>query len=151
WLLRTNGGVGRTARWQARQSGSEGQIDCGADPHRGVLCGLPEQQEWSMMIDITVKVPEDRVPEFYSMYGAWLNGAPHVLMSTATRNADSGGDHLPWSDSDGALAAEVWDKFSGVAKRLFSRLIDEPDRRFSGEELASLLDIPNGKHGVAGV
>jgi hypothetical protein len=103
------------------------------------------------MIDVTVKVPEERVAEFYQMYGTWLNGSVLVPISAATRNADGGGEHLPWSETDGELAAEVWDKFSDAAKRLFSTLIDEPSRRFSGDELAEILDIPNGKHGVAGV
>ena len=30
------------------------------------------------MIDVTVKVPEDRVGEFYSMFGTWLTGSLSV-------------------------------------------------------------------------
>jgi hypothetical protein len=103
------------------------------------------------MIDLIVKVPEDRVAEFYSMYGAWLNGQPNVSAPSVTGTVDGTGDHQPWSDSDTALAAAVWDKLSETARGLFSALIDEPERRFSGEELSELLGIPNGKHGVAGV
>lgn len=103
------------------------------------------------MIDITVKVPEDRVPEFYSMYGAWLNGQAQVPSPSGTGITDGAHEQQPWSDSDTALAAAVWDKFSDAAKGLFSTLIDEPERRFTGEELAEMLDIPNGKHGVGGV
>jgi hypothetical protein len=103
------------------------------------------------MIDVTVKVPEDRVPEFYSMYGTWLNAPPQALPPSGTGTIEGTRDHQPWSDSDTALAAAVWDKFSDTAKGLFSTLIDEPERRFSGDELSEMLGIPNGKHGVAGV
>jgi hypothetical protein len=107
----------------------------------------------STMIDVTVKVPEDRVAEFYSMFGSWLSGSfPPLPSSPGMGTADDSGDnHQPWSDSDFELAAKVWNKLSDPAKRLFSTLIDEPERRFRGDELAEMLDIPNGRHGVAGV
>jgi hypothetical protein len=98
------------------------------------------------MIDITVKVPEDRVPEFYSMYGTWLNSPPPV-----DGHSQGEAGHQPWTAADGALAAIVWDKLSDTAKGLFSTLIDNPEQRFSGDELSETLSIPNGKHGVAGV
>ncbi|MBW0116609.1 DUF6416 domain-containing protein [Pseudonocardia abyssalis] len=102
------------------------------------------------MIDITVKVPEDRVPEFYSMYGTWLNSpAPVEPLVDLQSQGDAG--HLPWTDADADLAAIVWDKLSDTAKGLFSALIDNPEQRFSGDELSEMLRIPNGKHGVAGV
>jgi hypothetical protein len=99
------------------------------------------------MIDVTVKVPEDRVPEFYSMFGTWLSTPP----VDASQEASGGEPHAPWSEADGDLAALVWDKFSETAKSLFSTLIDSPETRFSGDELSEMLGIPNGKHGVAGV
>jgi hypothetical protein len=100
-----------------------------------------------MLIDITVKVPEERLPDFYSMYGRWLAGA-----DDASRPTEEGleGRH-PWATGDEDLASEAWGKFSATAKALFSMLIDNPGRKFSGVELAEALDIANGKHGVAGV
>jgi hypothetical protein len=44
-----------------------------------------------------------------------------------------------------------WTKFSPTAEALFPVHIDKPGRTVSGDELADTLDIPNGKHGVAGV
>lgn len=102
------------------------------------------------MIDVTVKVPEARVGEFYTWFGAWLSGPPEKA-SPPPRKDDSGDNHQPWTDSDYELAAAVWGKLTDTAKRLFSTLIDEPERRFSGDELAEMLNIPNGRHGVAGV
>jgi Family of unknown function (DUF6416) len=102
------------------------------------------------MIDVTVKVPEDRVADFYSMYGTWLN-APPLLPPPSAGTVDDAGRFRSWSDSDTELAAAVWDKFSDTAKRMFSTLIDEPGRRFSGEELSVILGLPKGKHAVAGL
>lgn len=116
------------------------------------------------MMDVTVKVPEDRLVEFYGMHAAWLSSPPRgsVLPDAfeAERNAVSQGvspasedtdDRQPWLKTDTALATRLWDKFSDPAKALFSKLIDEPDRRFTGEDLAEMLNIPNGHSGVAGV
>ncbi len=103
------------------------------------------------MIDITVKVPEDRVGEFYSMFGAWLNGSAQEPSLSGNATAKAARNCQPWSDSDTTLAAAIWDKFSDTAKSLFSTLIDEPGRQFDGEELSELLSIRNGRHGVAGV
>lgn len=116
------------------------------------------------MMDVTVKVPEDRLVEFYAMHAAWLSAPPRASvmsdMFDAVREAvpqvvsptsEDTDDRQPWSEADAALAAQLWDKFSDPAKALFSKLIDEPDRRFTGEELAEMLNIPNGHSGVAGV
>lgn len=115
-------------------------------------------------MDVTVKVPEERLVEFYAMHAAWLSAPPQtaVLPSTisdqpvavpqpVTHAGEDYGDRQAWSNADAALAAELWDKFSAQAKALFSKLIDEPDRQFRGEELAEILNIPNGQSGAAGV
>jgi Family of unknown function (DUF6416) len=104
------------------------------------------------MIDVTVKVPEDRVPEFYQMYGTWLNGRAQVSPTLGSdTTAEDAHDRQHWSGEDGDLAAEVWRKLTEPAKRLFSTLIDNPGTRFSGDKLAKMVDMPNGKHGVAGL
>lgn len=116
------------------------------------------------MMDVTVKVPEERLVEFYAMHSAWLSAPPHQAGSPGTigdqmvvdsppvpHAGEDSGDRQAWSDADAALAAELWDKFSDPAKALFSKLMDEPDRQFNGEELAGMLNIPNGHSGTAGV
>ena len=70
------------------------------------------------MIDVTVKVPEDRVGEFYEMVGRWLTGeelAVGALGSPVTGLKD-------WTDSpeDLALAGVVWES-SALAARLSFR------------------------------
>ncbi len=42
-------------------------------------------------------------------------------------------------------------KVQRPGESLFSVLLDNPHKEFSGQELADLVDIPNGANGVAGV
>jgi hypothetical protein len=100
------------------------------------------------VIDVTVKVPEDRVGEFYEMVGRWLRSeelADDALGPPVTGLKD-------WTDSqeDLALARVVWGKLSPRGKAIFSLLIDHPGEKVSAEELARACDIPNGRYGVAG-
>lgn len=100
------------------------------------------------MIDVTVKVPQERLADFYAMFGAWLAGADHEQMDSAPTSEVSAWQN---TDEDFVLAQVVWEKFSDRAKSLYSTLMDSPEQRFSGEDLAEALHIPNGKYGVAGV
>ena len=101
------------------------------------------------MIDVTVKVPEDCVGEFYEMVGPWLTGeelAVGALCSHVT-GLKEGTD----SPEDLALARMVWEKLSPRGKAVFSLLMGRPGEKVSAEDLASACDIPNGRYGVAGV
>ncbi|WP_220100601.1 DUF6416 domain-containing protein [Mycolicibacterium moriokaense] len=49
------------------------------------------------------------------------------------------------ASADADLAAVVWDKLCDTARRLFSTLIDSPEERFSGDELARILGIEKGE------
>jgi hypothetical protein len=107
------------------------------------------------MIDVSVKVPEERVAEFYAMYGSWLK-SPQGLECEPEDDLDgreAGADRAstPWGPGDLELATAVWAKFSPRTKALFSTLIDEPNEQYYGEELARMHKIPNGSHGIAGV
>jgi hypothetical protein len=106
------------------------------------------------MIDASVKVPEERLAEFYAMYGSWLKSPPG---SWRTQSEDEFAESIvdvepiPWAPDDLELAATVWAKFSPPAKALFSTLIDHPNDPHLGEELAKMHHIPNAAHGIAGV
>ncbi|MFE9207515.1 DUF6416 domain-containing protein [Micromonospora sp. NPDC007230] len=98
------------------------------------------------MLDITVKVPSERLADFYSMYGQWL-----ATGGTGGPGSEGGkGAPEPWGSSDEELARKVWGKLSDSAKALFSILIDAPGREFSGDELAERLGM-SGKNAVAGL
>lgn len=108
--------------------------------------------------NLTVPVPAERTAEFFQFFGLWLAGS---LALNPTPVETSGGMEEPaqtpaftaWGSSDADLvdAALLWEKFSKRARAMFSLLIDNPDKRFTGEEIAEAADIPNGAHGVAGV
>lgn len=100
------------------------------------------------MIDVTVKIPEDRVGEFYELVGRWLSGE-----QTGGSDASEASVATQWtnSDEDVALARVMWGKFSPRAKALFALLMEHPGHRITGEDIATTLDIPNGMYGVAGV
>src|SRR4051812_14022014 len=108
------------------------------------------------MIDISVKVPAERVVEFYVMFARWLK-SPHdagvVQPEDELDGREPGADSVstPWGPGDLELAAAVWAKFSPRAKALFSTLIDHPNDPHYGEELSRMHKIPNRSHGVAGV
>jgi hypothetical protein len=101
------------------------------------------------MIDLSVKVPEERVAEFYAMFGAWLASPPGASLEPSEEASTD--EKEPWTSADVELARQVWKKLSEPAKAMFSILIDSPDTSFGGDELAERVGIPNGKHGVAGV
>ena len=107
------------------------------------------------MIDVTVKIPEDRVAELYGLVGRWLAGDLHESAVDGEGLAPEAHPAPPseWmiSEEDLALARLVWQKLSPRAVAFFSALMVEPGRRMSGEELADSLQIPNGKYGIAGV
>lgn len=60
------------------------------------------------------------------------------------------GDLPEWTESDGELAERVWASLSETARKLFTVLLDAPDKPFSGEELALLVGADTGAGGVAG-
>ncbi len=100
------------------------------------------------MIDVTVKIPEERVGDFYEMVGRWLSGE-HV----EDKVTDTPAEPRNWTNSndDLVLARLVWEKFSPRAKAVFSLLMDHPGHRVSGRDLAARLNSPHGTSGVAGV
>jgi hypothetical protein len=102
----------------------------------------------AVLIDVTVKIPEERVGDFYELVGRWLSEE-----QLADEVIDTSAGPRSWTNSndDLVLARSVWQKFSPRAKAVFSLLMDQPGDKVSGMYLASTLDIPNGTSGVAGV
>lgn len=104
-----------------------------------------------MLVDLTVKVPEELVGEVYGALARLLaRDQPQVALELA-ESADSSPEEWSNTDDDVPLAHDVWEKLSPNAKALFSRLMDNPGQTISGEVLAAELGIPNGKYGIAGV
>ncbi len=109
---------------------------------------------------ITVAVPEERVPEFYVWFASFLaaeRGAGPGPPWAGRRGGARGGPHhgfrapAPWSADDGEQAAWLYGKLAPPARALFDELIDARGERRAGNELAARLGLDKGAHGVAGV
>ncbi len=106
---------------------------------------------------VTVAVPEERVPEFYAWFAAFLGAEPGTPPPFGGR-----GGHGPrgqrhhrearaWSADDADQASWLYSKLAEPARQLFDLLIDAPGERFGGEEIAHRLELQKGAHGVAGI
>jgi hypothetical protein len=113
---------------------------------------------------ITVAVPEDRVPEFYAWFAAFL-AADHAQGGSGLEPFGPGGlgrgrgrgmradhgDTQPWSADDAAQAQWLLGKLAPPARTLFDLLAAHPGERFGGNDVAARLGLDKGAHGVAGV
>jgi len=107
---------------------------------------------------ITVAVPEERVPEFYVWFASFLAAEDGAEPPRGGRRAGRrGGPHhafrepLPWSAADGEQAAWLYGKLAPPARALFDELTDAPGQRRPGNEIAARLGLEKGAHGVAGI
>ena len=108
---------------------------------------------------VTVDVPEDRVPEFYLWFAAFLaapSGSGPPRGGSGGRGRGRFGHHMghdrrPWGEDDVDDARWLYGRLSPPARELFDVLIASPGERHSGNELAARLGIEKGAHGLAGI
>jgi hypothetical protein len=105
---------------------------------------------------VTVAVPEERVPEFYLWFANFLAAEPDGPLPWGGPRGRGRGlpaHRLPsaWSAQDADQAAWLYAKLAEPARELFDLLIDAPGERFSGNEIAAQLRVQRGAHGVAGI
>jgi hypothetical protein len=105
---------------------------------------------------ITVAVPEERVPEFYAWFADFLAAEPGTAPSSerwrhGPRGRRRRSDVSAWSAADADQAAWLYRKLAPPARELFDLLLDAPGERFGGEALATRLGLEKGAHGVAGI
>jgi Family of unknown function (DUF6416) len=106
---------------------------------------------------VTVAVPEDRVPEFYSWFAAFLAAEPGTPPPSRGRGRHGPrglrhhSDASAWSTDDVEKAAWLYRKLAPPAQRLFDMLLEDPGRRVAGERIANQLGLEKGAHGVAGI
>jgi hypothetical protein len=106
---------------------------------------------------VTVAVPEERVPEFYSWFAAFLAAEPGTSPPVAWRGGRGPrgmrhhGEASTWSAQDADQAAWLYGKLAPPARALFDLLADAPGGRFGGEDIAKRLGLEKGAHGVAGI
>lgn len=105
---------------------------------------------------LTVAVPEERVPEFYAWFARFLASEPGgPFGAPGSRGRGRGwrweGERRSWTAGDGEEAAWVYGRLSDPARALFDMLIDAPGQRVAGNEVARRLGLDKGAHGVAGI
>ena len=106
---------------------------------------------------VTVAVPEERVPEFYSWFAAFLEAEPGTPppFGGRGRRGPMGrrhhGEAQAWSAQDADQAAWLYGKLAPPARALFDLLADARGERIGGEEIAKRLGLEKGAHGVAGI
>ncbi|HEX4364174.1 MAG TPA: DUF6416 domain-containing protein [Solirubrobacteraceae bacterium] len=115
---------------------------------------------------ITVAVPEERVPEFYVWFASFLaaeaGGPPRRGRPGGRGGPDFGGpdfggpgrhfaDPVGWSAADAEESAWLYRKLAEPARALFDLLIDAPGEPVAGNEIAARLGLEKGAHGVAGI
>jgi Family of unknown function (DUF6416) len=106
---------------------------------------------------VTVAVPEDRVPEFYAWFASFLAaepGTPPPLAQSGRRRSRGHrhhGEAQPWSAQDADQAAWLYRKLAPQARELFDLLAASPGTRFGGEDVAKRLKLEKGAHGLAGI
>jgi hypothetical protein len=107
--------------------------------------------------EVTVAVPEERVPEFYAWFAAFLAAEPGTPppLGGHGRHGPRGmrrrGEANAWSAEDADQAAWLYRKLAPPARELFDLLADAPGERFGGEQIAKRLGLEKGAHGVAGI
>lgn len=106
---------------------------------------------------VTVAVPEERVPEFYSWFAAFLAAEPGTpppsrgRAGRGPRGSRHHGEARDWSAEDADQAAWLYARLAPPARQLFDLLADAPGERFGGETIAKRLGLEKGAHGVAGI
>lgn len=106
---------------------------------------------------VTVAVPEQRVPEFYAWFAAFLASEPGTPPPSrgrgrrGPRGSRRHHDAQAWSADDADQAAWLYRKLAPPARELVDLLADSPGTRIAGEQLAQRLELDKGSHGVAGI
>jgi hypothetical protein len=114
---------------------------------------------------VTVAVPEERVPEFYLWFASFLAAERGDPPAWGGPQGPWPGPHgrgrgpigrphheaAAWSAQDADQAAWLYAKLAPPARELLDLLIDAAGERFSGNDIAARLRLDKGAHGVAGI
>ena len=95
---------------------------------------------------ITVAVPEERVPEFYAWFADFLTAEPGTAASSERgRHGHRGRRHRSdasaWSATTPTRPLGSITSFAPPARELFDLLLDAPGERFGGETIATRLGL----------
>lgn len=94
-------------------------------------------------VSVSVSVPEQRLPEFYEMFGRWLSTNGSVNAQAGWINGD------PWTDDDGTAALALYRTISPAARAIVDFWVSQHGQWTTGDETAAAVGV-NGPRGVAG-
>jgi hypothetical protein len=97
---------------------------------------------------VTVAVPEERVPEFYLWFAHFLEGRPG---GPGRGRGPRHHEAAAWSADDADQARWLYERLAPPAQALFGLLAEAPGERFAGNDIAARLGLDKGAHGVAGI
>lgn len=92
--------------------------------------------------DITVPVPQDRVPEFYRWFADWVDGPNLHETSSAVPHSD------PSNVEDAAI--RWWASLGARERQIFSLWIDAAPRMLTAEEIIEAMNL-NGARDIPGI
>src|ERR1700686_2962355 len=124
-----------------RRRARRGHHAAGRD-HRGLMADK----------QVTVAVPEERVPEFYSWFASFLAAEPGTPPPRpgrghrGPRGLRPHGNAQAWSADDADQAAWLYHKLAPPARELFDLLADAPGELIAGEQVAERLELEKGSH-----
>lgn len=102
-------------------------------------------------IRVSLSVPTHLYGDFLETAGEFINSRLHDVQPEGDEATI---ETIHWLEADYAddleNAIHVYGLLSARGRGLFDLLMDNPDKRFSGDELADILNIPNGRYGTAG-
>lgn len=106
----------------------------------------------SILYQITVHVPDHRVEEFYIRFGEFLTNMPDLTAPLAVESRLLPG----WVEADDALkiAEKFWGELSGPGRSVLlymARAAKHSTASLSADKVASEVQHPNGKSGIAGI
>lgn len=123
-------------------------------PHRSEISA---QIFGCLMTEITVQVPDDRVPEFYRRFSDFIGGAPELIEAPLPPSTINGWQVPAWINQDNApqLIAHLWANISDAARDTLRVLVDgaleDQPRAFTPDEIVAVTHHPKGASGTAGV
>lgn len=105
--------------------------------------------EW---VRVSLQVPPAIYGDFLEFAGRFISG--RIQADGLAIIDEPSEEPINWltadRDDDLESAIYVYGQLSERARGLFDLLMDNPGKRFTGDELAEILGIPNGRFGTAG-
>jgi hypothetical protein len=102
-------------------------------------------------VRVSLSVPTHLYGDFLEVAGQFLNDR---ITNDQPATDEPATETIAWLEADYAddleSAVHVYGLLSPRGRGLFDLLMDNPDKRFAGDELADILSIPNGRYGTAG-